>query len=662
MSQVSQPPMITIRLWPTHHASTAAVDRLISLLDRHRGACDEVWFATEFGFPPIAEHALSAKRMVAAADRLRRAGYIASLQIANTIGHGDGPLPPLNPGPACQRLVGHDGRVSVSCNCPRDPRLLAYVAESAALYAVCQPASVWIDDDLRMNIHSPIACPCFCERCIAEFGRERSREKLVELLNSPDGGEARLAWTAFNQGSLAGIARAIAEAMHAISPKTRMAFQHCGHEFAMLSGPDWHGVFNALRDATGLPVGSRPGHGFYADHRPRGMIEKALVIGRQIARLPACVDRVCPEIENYPQVAMSKTPHGTAVESMLDLAFGANCLSYAILCSDMEPDAFYDTLLARLAADRPMWERYIAHNHGSVPGGLEIVLGEQHAGRRVQAGERPFAWAQVNFDRVYDLAAIGLPLCVGPREACGRILTAEAIDGLTDDELRLMLGGGVMLDGRGAVRLADRGLATALGLRVSAAESCDEFERLTADLMNGRWAGSRWMQLMPLSSSLIGRLAPVRPPAHVLGEYSDRRGRIGSPATALVETELGGRAAVFAYGGFESIVSSARRAQLLAAADWISRGKLPVIVDTPAQVMVVPRVNAGRLVSVMLLNATIDHAGPLRVRLRDGKGSVTWITRDGEQPLAIQPSAGESVVEVPVMSPWSIGWLELSPA
>jgi hypothetical protein len=60
------------------------------------------------------------------------------------------------------------------------------------------------------------------------------------------------------------------------------------------------------------------------------------MISRQISRLPACVDQVCPEIEGYNHNAFGKSAHGVVVESSLDLAMGCNGLSYAILCSGHE--------------------------------------------------------------------------------------------------------------------------------------------------------------------------------------------------------------------------------------------------------------------------------------------------------------------------------------
>ena len=45
-----------------------------------------------------------------------------------------------------------------------------------------------------------------------------------------------------------------------------------------------------FEEETGWTAGSRPGSGFYNDHAPRGMIEKALAMARQIRRRTRVVD------------------------------------------------------------------------------------------------------------------------------------------------------------------------------------------------------------------------------------------------------------------------------------------------------------------------------------------------------------------------------------
>lgn len=366
MIDSSSIPLSAIRLWPHHHAADAAMGELLAEIARWPGCCDELWFATELGFPKMAVHLHAAERMAIAAASTRAAGLKPGIQLAASIGHADTQILPSDGG-TWQRVVGPDGQSAFMCNCPRSERFHEYLREAVGAYAAFGPSSFWIDDDLRMNEHSPIHHACFCDHCLGQFsqfvGHMWSREPLVATLNSPDGGPVREQWTRFNGESLALLTRAIAQAVHAVAPHCRLGFQQVGHEFALYNGPDWAPIYHEMTKVSGMPAGARLGHGCYSDARPREMIQKAMLISRQVARLPMRIDAICPEIENFTHNAMGKTARGTVVESTLDLAMGCNCLSYAILCSRHEPMEWYgQTLLSRLAAWRPFWQRIIADN------------------------------------------------------------------------------------------------------------------------------------------------------------------------------------------------------------------------------------------------------------------------------------------------------------
>jgi hypothetical protein len=649
-----------IRLWPEHHTSEGLLAELLNTLKRHRAACDEVWFCTETGFPALAVHRRSAAQMGAAAEKLRSAGFLAGIQIANTLGHADLLMVPAE-GIGWQRMVGPDGRAASRCNCPRDPDFHGYLREMALVYAAWQPSSVWIDDDLRMHHHEPVRYGCFCEHCLAAFSEQQGlawdRAALVRAMEDPEGGPLRHAWIRFGQESLATVARVIADAVHSVAPACRMGLQHCGPEWGLYSGPDWVPVFTALADATGLSVGSRPGAGFYNDHAPRGMIDKAFDIARQCARLPRSVSVVCAEVENFTHTAMGKTPHGTAVESTIDLAMGCNALSYAILCAGHEPMEWYGRMLKKLAAWRPFWEAFVRANERTVPGGLEVVFGPAHAERRLAPGEDGFAWAQTRFDGIYQLTTLGLPLCAGPTGASGTLLHAKAVDGLRDAEIEEILRGGVLADGQAVMRLQERGFGKRLGLKAET-RPADSFEYFTSDPLNGPHAGHVWKTFF--ADTGITMLTPTSENARVLGEYRDGAGASRGAATMLTSTTTGGRLAVLGYAGWDHVVSSARRFQMLAAADWVTGGRLPVIIGTPVQVMAIPRVDSRRrLRSVLLLNATIDRTTAFRVRLRGTRTrALQWIVPGSRVRTIRAEREGNAIaLTVPPMRPWSVGWL-----
>jgi hypothetical protein len=652
-----------IRLWPRHHLFQTDLDELIESLRKTPGSCDEVWFCTAWGFPSLDTHRVHADRIVTASQRLRELGISAGLQIANTLGHGASPLFPEE-GADWPLLTGAKGETEFPTPCPRSIEIHRYTDQVSRIYAAVGPSSVWIDDDLRMNNHGSIRHGCFCASCLRDFsgeiGRAFSREELVAELHAPVAGDLRSRWTRFNGVSLGMIAQTIARAFHEISPDTRLAYQQLEHENCLDSGPDWNSIYDVLANESGHTTGARLGSGFYTDHAPRQMIRKSFWMARQISRLAKSVEQICPEVENFTHNRYGKSPHGTVVESSLYLAMGCNSLSYSILCSDHEPASYHQILLEKIGSYRPFWESYLRASGSSVPAGVEVVLGGDHVRRVVGASEEPFAWARIDLDRIYQMAALGIPFCASPRGATTSILHAEAVEGLSDAELKSLLGRGVMMNGTAAFRVQERGFGQLLGVRVSRIPRVDVYERVSSDPLNGLFAGKNWMLWLD-SGSQAYRLEPLNDSVRSLGDYISPSGENAGIATSLAENDEGGRVAIFGYFDWVSDPSSARRNQYLAAADWTSRVRLPVIIHTEAQVMVVPRVDdLGRLVSVFLLNVSIERLPSLELEFRGALSETCrWITPEANcVELQSRERLGAILCQTPPLAPWSCAFIE----
>lgn len=660
-----QVPFLTQRLWEVHK-SPDELEALLALLTQQRDACDEVWFATEYGFPPLALHQAAAQQMAAAAERIRALDIVPSLQISNTLGHGEY-LKYLNfDGIEWQRMVGADGEETPYSNCPRDPDFHAYLDASTRAYCAWQPASVWIDDDLRMQHHGRVAYGCFCHHCLTLFNQAVSgaytREALVAALNAPGADIAvRRAWLAFGRESMATVSRVIVMAVHAVAPACRLGLQHGDPSWGGYNGPDMVPVFETLARVSGQAAGSRPGGGFYIDHAPRGLLHKAFFAALQINRLPPCVNDVRVEVENLPGAVSGKSARGTALEATLALAYGCTGLTFTPLMFLHEEMAWHDRLLGELTAWRPFWQRYCEAAAGTAPAGMAVALGRHFNERPLRSDEPPFAWASCDIGGVSNLLTVGLPLCWDRERAPAVLLHPNAVDGLTDDEVRALLGCGVVTDGETFHRLQQRGLTDTLPLSVTPVDEKEATERFTDDPLNGAFVG-RYIGLTALSLSFPAYALTPRGACRVLNRFERADGKPGAVATAACETPAGGRWVVFGNGCWSPVVTTARRAQMLAAADWAAAGRLPVLLETATQVALVPRCNAmGRVGSVVLLNCSLDATPELRLRVRRACGEqATWVTPDGVThtvTLAAAADCDETVVIVPGLPAWGVGVL-----
>ncbi len=78
--------MLTQRLG---EISDEYIDNVLSMIRDYPGSCDEVWFSSLYGYPEINTHKEHAKKIIPQADKFRKAKVRVSLQISNTIGHGE---------------------------------------------------------------------------------------------------------------------------------------------------------------------------------------------------------------------------------------------------------------------------------------------------------------------------------------------------------------------------------------------------------------------------------------------------------------------------------------------------------------------------------------------------------------------------------------------
>ena len=81
--------MLVQRLGMDNQKSPEYIEILIKELKQNDGCCDEIWLTTDYGYPTIDGHKQSANALLKTTKILRENGFKVSLQVANTIGHGD---------------------------------------------------------------------------------------------------------------------------------------------------------------------------------------------------------------------------------------------------------------------------------------------------------------------------------------------------------------------------------------------------------------------------------------------------------------------------------------------------------------------------------------------------------------------------------------------
>lgn len=619
--------------------------RTLKQLELHRGAFDEVWFSTGLGVAPIETHRRLAAAMAENAEQLRKIGIIPSLQFQSTLGHGDSIAEPRdNSGKTWSGYVGKNGEQCRFVNCPRQPGFLRYMEEMALLYGAWKPASVWIDDDLRLSNHQPAFehGGCYCDTCLAAFsaeeGKAYTREELVAACGNDPALQAR--WNDFGRRSLRGVAEAIVRGLKAVSPGTRLGLQHN-------SDLDRIGIFHAFRELTGLRCGSRPGGGAYSDHDPYSIMEKCMLMSSM--KTEQCgydvLSQVCAEIEDCPRVFTSKTPQGLRVESLYALATGMDSVSYFIMDPHFEsPEWYGENLFAPIAADADSYREYARFNEGTEPGGVGFLKPVYHPGALL-------------------FPLIGVPIALYSRNAVCRMITREAAELLSEDDLTRALAENIVLDGPAVEAVNKRGLGRFIaGINVEPADGA-AMEQLTGDPLND---GIEVRVHCPFASGYCRILVPENTPGvRTLGRYVTLGGEDRGVASVVLERPDGTRAAVLGCAGFMSRhLSSSHIRFLYRVMDHLSRGRLPALPDTPVQCSVVPRLMPdGVLRSVAVLNTVISPQRPFAMRLRGVPENIRyadWIV-PSEPPvrLELRREGADCIAVIPEIAAWNIGWLKI---
>lgn len=265
--------MINIRLG-THHTIKENSIKLIDAFKRHPGCCDEVWFSSEYGYPKLEVHKASAESIAELSKLYKEAGIKVSLQISNTIGHGEY-MKSLDctglvyDGSNVEKMVDLNGTVADYAFCWRGENFRKYTVKELEYYAKVQPDTFWVDDDLRAYNHAPVDYGCFCDNCIASYnemyGHTFTREELANEIHYGDT-KIREEYIEFIRDGLYDFTALITKVLIEGSPDSKMGYQSC--RCNNYTGLDQNYYLEPMYKFSEKPPKYRPGGGFYNDKNP----------------------------------------------------------------------------------------------------------------------------------------------------------------------------------------------------------------------------------------------------------------------------------------------------------------------------------------------------------------------------------------------------------
>ncbi|MBI3119838.1 MAG: hypothetical protein HYZ00_14185, partial [Candidatus Hydrogenedentes bacterium] len=529
----------------------ARFTELLDLFDHYPGVTEEITLFTSETHPPlpltvILERALILKTRMEAA---RARGYRSGINILSSIGHHEENLPNSLSGDYTL-MTDPAGAVCRGTMCPNDSRVHAYIAQIYEAMAKAQPDYIWIDDDVRLWGHMPIAAGCFCDACVQRFaeraGQPFTRDSLREALSSGALDEKlrlRRMYLQHNRETIGRLFGLIEKTVHSIAPGLPLGFMTGDRFFEGYDFDTWAEILAGPQHST---VFWRPGGGTYRDERLADITDKAHDIGRQVALLPRHVRCIESEVESFPYQRMKKSAHATALEAAVYIASGCTGTAFNVLSMYDEPLDEYRPLVAHLQEARPFLDT-LARTLGRAPsvgihsGWVKDSYAAQGAGGAWFVG--PSAPNQCN-----EIWATGLPASYTAAQASVTAWSGDQVLALTSDEIGAALRQGVYVDGPALTRLNEMGYGALTGFEVDGVRDIDCIEELTDHPLNGAFAGRRRNGRQSFWKSSTSLFRPTAAGTQTLSRCVDYTYQETAPCTfGIYENAEGGRVCVAGY-------------------------------------------------------------------------------------------------------------------
>lgn len=649
------------------------VDGYIEQMKKYKGSCDNVWIPTSYSYPTLEEHRRYADFWKRTAVKLRDAGITVSLQVSNTLGHGDRPYTNCRglifEGSPVRLMVGHDGTSAKTCFCPRGSFFREYLSTALSYYAEIQPEYVWVDDDFRAKGHGGVKFACFCDDCLAAFNTENgtsfSREALVEQIMHGDLAW-REKWIKFTRESFAQLVEVMAKAVHKVAPRALFSYQHGA--YGSYTGYSLDFVYDAMKKANGgLAPCSRPGGGTYNDHDPTKIMRKAYEIAYQNSMLPDYVKRRAPEIENLPFNVFGKSPAGTALETSLYFAIGSTDMSYSMIMYENEPMEWHGNTFKLFSEHRAYWDRLADGNFSTRQAGIRYFHSTCGWKRTLADGADFSELNTESMTELSDLMRDAVPVAYDKQEESLIFLHPDIAADVSEEELAYLLTHNVITDAETIDILQKRGFSFGI--------ECTLLEEVQANMMQEHFVEHPVKPTYSdtYSTSIYGRgrktcyamqyaddaeiLAAYTPKIDGLAPLFENEAYPYGIASMIIRTQTGGKWAILGYCPWRGNIPMYKRDMLLDIADYISDNALPARLISPVAMTLLPRKDEeGRVACVSLLNCTVGASGETELLIRNPKGEhFTFMSQyDGEKELTFRREGNDYIVNVPSVSAWSV--------
>lgn len=486
---------------------------------------------------PLEAHREMADIMKTAVEKCKAAGLRCTFYLKSLIGHFTCKTYVL----PYQKFVGFNGEESVNECCLMDAGFAEYAAKLLSYYAECGFEKMMLDDDVRSVNHCNGQYGCVCDLHLRAtekaYGKPLTRQQLIDAFSKFDDESMQIKAAHRNvnfEGQLRFV-HAIEQAVHTVDPNVQLGQMISGVEADQFQGRDVMEYLRTLAGEKHRPF-LRPPGGYYSETLGDALLFGAASGLKYRALLGDGADFVS-EVEVYsPRNIFTKSRKMLDLQMQIHALTGFDYLSLNLIDHFGTPPAESTEYLSLLKARKPYYDQLNQMTKGLSNWGVGMPLPENYVSA-LKSNRFGFSGTH---NYAYLLQRLGIPVCY--RQTQVNFLTGELLDCYTDEELTELLRGGVILDEQAVLAACSRGFGSLIGVSKTEPVSVACYEQLTADPMNGSYAGDRY----PVYTANVHanetcfNLKPL-PGARALTELADANLACFGAGTVYYENELGGK-------------------------------------------------------------------------------------------------------------------------
>ncbi len=451
-----------------------------------------------------------------------------------------------------QCMMDCDGNRTYA-TCPLDPGFTRDFCDKVAACARrARPNIIFFEDDYTLSNQGGMNTMkgCFCPLHLAEYakraGRAYSAAEIAGMFRRPTAENAplRRMFAMLSRDSLAGLARALRAAIDSVDPSIRVCL--CQSGFVDIDGDSTEAVARAFAGGT-RPMVRIFGAAYFNENSPATLPGELAHTFWSAQHLPADFELI-HETDPYPHTRFYNSTLYLISELAGAIMAGATGSYY--YCTQYSDDPMGDDGYARRLVEFRRRLEVVRDMRATMrPCGVRAVYTPKEVymvretTKSASSGMLPV--------HAYFLGKMGLPMTT-VEDVPVAILAGSTPNQLSDDELRGLLAGGLLVDAEAALILSRRGFSALMGCTAEDAPNdmyymYEAIQPAAGCTQRGRKLYNRRMESLPYigwtpKKSAAAKLVPAEG-AEVWSRLYDMGDRPVAPATVFFRNAIGGRVA-----------------------------------------------------------------------------------------------------------------------